>query len=89
VSTLWQIDDSGAAEFAEQFYSRLVTNTVADAFAQAQRTLAGGGRFNNPYYWAGYLLSGGGEPFRRATSILAHPESGALPSFHPFRKNNR
>jgi CHAT domain-containing protein len=58
ISTLWRINDAGAAEFAVQFYQRLASSSVAEAFAQAQRTLASGGRFASPYYWAGYLLSG-------------------------------
>jgi len=58
ISTLWRIDDAGAAEFAEEFYRRASTESVAGAFALAQRTLAAGGKFASPYYWAGYVLSG-------------------------------
>lgn len=58
ISTLWRIDDAGAAAFAEEFYRRVSTESVAGAFALAQRTLAAGGKFASPYYWAGYVLSG-------------------------------
>jgi CHAT domain-containing protein len=60
ISTLWRIDDQGAAAFADLFYRRLSSLGVTDAFATAQRTMSADGRFGNPYYWAGYTLSGSG-----------------------------
>ncbi len=60
VATLWRIDDVGAAEFALRFYERLRQESVNEALASAQRILAKDSRYANPYYWAGYVLSGEG-----------------------------
>jgi CHAT domain-containing protein len=74
VSTLWRIDDEGAAVFARHFYASLRQTSAADAFATAQRTMARGARYASPYYWAGYTLSGDGRIGRRA------PQAGASAS---------
>ncbi|HVF39088.1 MAG TPA: CHAT domain-containing tetratricopeptide repeat protein [Gemmatimonadaceae bacterium] len=60
ISALWRIDDAGAAAFAAEFYRGLRTLGVAEALTTAQRSLAFGSRFGNPYYWAGYVLTGEG-----------------------------
>ena len=60
ILTLWRIDDAGAGEFAKAFYTALSRATVDEALAQAQRRMAGDGRYANPYYWAGYVLTGAG-----------------------------
>ncbi|HTJ24407.1 MAG TPA: CHAT domain-containing tetratricopeptide repeat protein [Gemmatimonadaceae bacterium] len=62
VATLWRIDDEGAAAFAAHFYARLAHGTVAEALAQAQRDLMADSRYESPYYWAAYELTGGGTP---------------------------
>ena len=61
ITTLWRIDDAGAAEFAARFYRRLQASTVASALAEAQREMAADPRYASPYYWAGYTLSGTGD----------------------------
>ena len=60
VVTLWRIDDAGAAAFASQFYRALPRQDLADAVATAQRSMASDAHYENPYYWAGYVLSGEG-----------------------------
>lgn len=60
VSTLWRIDDSGAAAFADGFYRRFGRGGAMEALAGAQRALALDGPYRSPYYWAGYTLSGQG-----------------------------
>ena len=60
IVTLWRIDDAGAAAFADRFYRALPRQALADAVATAQRAMASDARYENPYYWAGYLLSGEG-----------------------------
>ena len=60
ISTLWRIDDAGAARFAEQFYRGLRRASALSALAQAQRWMAADTDYSNPYYWAGYTLSGAG-----------------------------
>ena len=60
VATLWRIDDRGATEFATRFYGALAESTPASALAAAQRAMIHDTRYNAPYYWAAYTLSGAG-----------------------------
>jgi CHAT domain-containing protein len=60
VSTLWRIDDAGAAAFAAHFYAALRSAPAAMALAAAQRATARDPRWASPYHWAGYTLSGDG-----------------------------
>jgi len=61
VATLWRIEDRGAAEFADRFYTTLGASSPALALAGAQRSFIADARYSAPYYWAGYVLSGSGE----------------------------
>ena len=61
VSTLWRIDDAGAAFLASAFYRHLEQLPPAEALAAAQRDTRKDARFRSPYYWAAYQVSGGGE----------------------------
>jgi CHAT domain-containing protein/tetratricopeptide (TPR) repeat protein len=74
VATLWRVDDRGAAELAERFYRQFPGASAAEALAMAQRELLADPRWRAPYYWAGYVVSGGGEnqvseQNRRALSV--------------------
>ncbi|HEY6110618.1 MAG TPA: CHAT domain-containing protein, partial [Gemmatimonadales bacterium] len=60
VSTLWRIEDNGAAVLAERFYRHLATLGPPEALAAAQRDLLSLPRYSAPFYWAGYTFSGGG-----------------------------
>lgn len=60
IVTLWRIDDAGAAAFADRFYRELPRQGLAEALATAQRSMSTDPRYESPYYWAGYFLSGGG-----------------------------
>ena len=60
VSTLWRIDDAGAAAFAGHFYRRLAGGSPATALAEAQRAMARDPRWASPYHWAGHVLAGAG-----------------------------
>lgn len=60
VGTLWRIDDAGAAAFAESFYRSLARQSAPGSLALAQRAMLVSARFAHPYYWAGYILAGGG-----------------------------
>jgi CHAT domain-containing protein len=73
ISTLWRIDDAGAAAFATEFYQRLRLGPVAGSFATAQRSIASSGKFASPYYWAGYLLSGRNNPARHSLASGNRP----------------
>jgi len=60
VSTLWRIQDEGAARFAGRFYMHLREASVSAALALAQREMIADPAYASPYYWAGYVLSGEG-----------------------------
>jgi Uncharacterized protein conserved in bacteria len=60
VTTLWRIADQGAARFAGRFYQNLHRLPIDDAFAVTQRQMAIDPQYQNPYYWAAYVLSGDG-----------------------------
>ena len=66
VATLWRVDDRGAAELAEWFYRKLPDASAPQGLAMAQRELLADPRWRAPYYWAGYVVSGGGEKWVRA-----------------------
>lgn len=60
ISTLWPVEDEGAAAFAELFYRGLAESSPAEALAGAQRQMIISERHAAPYYWAAYQLSGEG-----------------------------
>jgi tetratricopeptide (TPR) repeat protein len=60
VATLWRVEDSGAAAFAERFYTHIGVVGPAEALARAQRELLGQGQYRAPFYWAAYAVSGAG-----------------------------
>ena len=60
VSTLWRIEDRGAAVFAAAFYRALASRSPADALAVAQRALIVDPAHRSPFYWAAYMISGDG-----------------------------
>jgi CHAT domain-containing protein/tetratricopeptide (TPR) repeat protein len=62
VSTLWRIEDRGAAGFARAFYNAAAHQEPVEALATAQRTLIGDPEYGSPYYWAAYALTGDGRP---------------------------
>ncbi|MDX2056731.1 MAG: CHAT domain-containing tetratricopeptide repeat protein [Gemmatimonadales bacterium] len=90
ISTLWRIDDDGAAEFAAAFYHRLRERTVTEALTATQREFLGSERRASPYYWAGYTLSGEGrfggksaqERTRASVSLPENPERPTVARSH-------
>ena len=60
ISTLWRIEDRGAAAFASSFYAAVGTKSPVEALGSAQRALLATGQFASPYYWAAYVVSGDG-----------------------------
>jgi len=84
ITTLWRIEDAGAAEFAGRFYRRLPTGSVATALAEAQREMARDRPYASPFYWAGYVLSGTGDLGPQSASTLSVSNSshaGDHPTF--------
>jgi CHAT domain-containing protein/tetratricopeptide (TPR) repeat protein len=72
VATLWRVEDRGAAEFASRFYRHYPGVGAAEALKRAQRAMMANRRYQSPYYWAGYMLSGPGD---RAASQSLKPVS--------------
>ena len=57
VMTLWRTDDEAGRLFMQFFYSRL-SEGPARALQLAQIDMIRKTKFNSPYYWSGYVLSG-------------------------------
>jgi len=63
ISTLWSVDDTATGLLMENFYTYLLDGkSKADALRLAQLDVRnfGDGAYANPYYWAGFILSGDG-----------------------------
>jgi CHAT domain-containing protein/Tfp pilus assembly protein PilF len=62
--SLWPVDDRATASLMTAFYRLLLHEelTPAAALARAQREIAAQPRWQSPYYWAGFVLVGDGEP---------------------------
>jgi CHAT domain-containing protein len=60
IATLWRIPDQGSAPLVAGFYRNVGRMSLADALAEAQRTLLRDPAHAHPYYWAGHVLSGDG-----------------------------
>jgi CHAT domain-containing protein/Tfp pilus assembly protein PilF len=64
--TLWPVDDRATASLMTEFYRLLLVEglTPAAALAHAQQEISRQPRWQAPYYWAGFVLIGDGEPAR-------------------------
>jgi CHAT domain-containing protein len=60
VASLWKVDDDATAELMKQFYRGMFQDklTPAAALRQAQLSLKKQKRWQEPYYWAGFILQG-------------------------------
>ena len=63
VATLWQVNDQSSAIFMGEFYRKLIDDrtsqtTKANALQQAQRALLKNPDYQNPFFWAPYVLIG-------------------------------
>lgn len=59
VSSLWKVDDHATSYLMTEFYLNLQTMGKAEALRQAQ--LLTRKRYENPYYWAAFQLTGKGD----------------------------
>ena len=82
IATLWRIDDRGAAELATRFYRHLANNAPAEALALSQRDMLRSSAYRRPYYWAGYRISGGGDPARASNAFDSKAQSMTSLAFH-------
>ncbi|WP_335025966.1 CHAT domain-containing protein [Nostoc sp.] len=60
LSTLWQINDTSTSQLMVEFYTELKKGgvTKAEALHRAQKALLAQPEYQNPYYWAPYILVG-------------------------------
>ncbi len=58
VSTLWSVDDESSAVFFAEFYKHACENALGQALAITQRQLLRNPRYELPYFWAPYVVSG-------------------------------
>ncbi len=62
VASLWPVDDRATATLMERFYTGLGSGrSKARSLADAQRSMLREPGHANPFYWAAFQLSGGGE----------------------------
>ena len=60
VATLWQVNDESTAIFMTEFYKQLAASKTskAEALRNAQLTLLKNREYQNPYFWAPFVLVG-------------------------------
>ncbi len=60
LSTLWQVNDDSVSKIMVQFYTELKKGgvTKAEALHRAQKALMAQPEYQNPYFWASYILVG-------------------------------
>jgi CHAT domain-containing protein len=60
LATLWSIQDQSTADFMTEFYQAINQPNVskAQALRQAQLSLLHSPQYQNPYYWAPFVLVG-------------------------------
>ena len=56
VASLWEVDDQATSYLMEQFYVNLKKGNKREALRQAQ--LATKKKYEHPYYWAAFELTG-------------------------------
>jgi CHAT domain-containing protein/tetratricopeptide (TPR) repeat protein len=76
VMTLWPVDDAAGRQFMKFFYSHLALGTAA-ALRQAQLDMVAMPQYKNPFYWSGYVLSGGPEVRRKIVNEAASVDPSA------------
>ena len=59
LSTLWSVDDQATAKFMQTFYTHFLNGIPAQqAIQQTQEQFMQDAKYNNPYYWAGFVMTG-------------------------------
>lgn len=60
VATLWQVNDESTAIFMTEFYRQLALSKIskAEALRNAQLTLLQNRQYQNPFFWAPFVLVG-------------------------------
>jgi CHAT domain-containing protein len=60
IASLWRVEDTATAELMQHFYDALIQDdmTAAQALRHAQLKIAKDRRWQQPYYWAAFVLQG-------------------------------
>ena len=60
VASLWKVDDDATAELMKHFYREMFENgrSPAAALREAQLKMRQTTRWQDPYYWAGFVIQG-------------------------------
>ena len=60
VASLWRVDDAATATLMSHFYDMLLTNGISPttALRRAKLALASTPRWQDPFYWAGFVIQG-------------------------------
>jgi len=60
VASLWKVDDRATAALMDEFYQSMLQKGLSPAAAlrEAKLKLMRDERWNNPYYWAGFVVQG-------------------------------
>jgi CHAT domain-containing protein/tetratricopeptide (TPR) repeat protein len=78
MASLWSVDDAATALLMERFYTHL-RDGIGKAEALRQAQLEVREEYPNPYYWAGFVLSGDAGEVTGYQSSLPVPETTAAP----------
>jgi len=78
--TLWPVDDVAGRQFMNFFYSHLTLGPAA-ALRQAQIDMVSKTQYKNPFYWSGYVVSGGPEGVDRERPAIKVPASAGQETF--------
>jgi len=63
LGTLWEVDDQATSEWMGHFYQAMKqTHSPAKALQRTQLAMAADPQWNDPYYWAGFVLAGDWRP---------------------------
>jgi len=74
ISTLWRVEERSTLILMERFYREILTGTgLAEALRQAQLYLRSLPSFEDPHYWAPFILIGAGNR-ASVTSLVKKPD---------------
>ncbi|WP_413160008.1 CHAT domain-containing protein [Capilliphycus salinus ALCB114379] len=59
LSSLWDVDDFATKELMEKYYQRLIAGEgMSQAWRRTQLEMLRSNKYQHPYYWAAFILSG-------------------------------
>ena len=80
VASLWKVDDEATAELMKNFYAGMFEKELSPSVAlrEAQLALRQQKRWQEPYYWAGFVIQGQYVKGGRGNSVTPAMKVGAL-----------